>query len=67
VVSIANNVAHASDDAEAGAGAMRAVEKAAGSALTTASDVAGLSSLLRDEAEKLDNAIRRFLADVKAA
>jgi methyl-accepting chemotaxis protein len=67
VVSIANNVAHASDDAEAGASAMRSVEGAASGALATASDVAGLASLLRNEAEKLDNAIRQFLTQVKAA
>jgi len=67
VISIANNVAQASDDAETGASAMRSVEKAASGALATAKDVAGLSTLLRDEAEKLDNAIRRFLSDVKAA
>jgi methyl-accepting chemotaxis protein len=67
VVSIANNVAQASDDAEAGACAMRSVETAATGALATASDVAGLSTLLREEAEKLDNAIRQFLTQVKAA
>ena len=67
VVSIANNVAQASDDAEAGASAMRSVEAAATGALATASDVAGLSTLLREEAEKLDNAIRQFLTQVKAA
>jgi methyl-accepting chemotaxis protein len=67
VVSIANNVAKASDDAEAGAGAMRAVEAAATDALKTSNDVAGLSTLLRSEAEKLDGAITRFLAQVKAA
>jgi methyl-accepting chemotaxis protein len=67
VVSIANNVAQASDDAESGASAMRSVERAAAGALTTASDVAGLSTVLRDEAEKLDNAIREFLSQVKAA
>jgi methyl-accepting chemotaxis protein len=67
VISIANNVAQASDDAETGASAMRSVEKAASGAHATASDVAGLSTLLREEAEKLDNAIRRFLSDVKAA
>ncbi|HEX5777550.1 MAG TPA: methyl-accepting chemotaxis protein [Xanthobacteraceae bacterium] len=67
VISIANNVAQASDDAETGASAMRSVEKAASGALATANDVAGLSTLLREEAEKLDNAITRFLSDVKAA
>jgi methyl-accepting chemotaxis protein len=67
VVSIANNVAHASEDAEAGASAMRSVEGAAQGAHATASDVAGLATLLRNEAETLDNAIRQFLAQVKAA
>ncbi len=67
VISIANNVAQASDDAETGASAMRSVEKAASAAHATATDVAGLSTLLREEAEKLDNATRRFLSDVKAA
>jgi methyl-accepting chemotaxis protein len=64
---IGSNVAQASDDAEAGASAMRSVETAATGALATASDVAGLSTLLREEAEKLDNAIRQFLTQVKAA
>jgi len=67
VVSIANNVALASDDAEAGASAMRSVEAAAQGAHATANDVAGLSGVLRVEAEKLDNAIRQFLGDVRAA
>lgn len=67
VISIADNVAHASNDAEVGARAMRSVEQAATGALTTASEVAGLSAVLREEAEKLDQAIRRFLTDVKAA
>ena len=67
VVSIANNVAHASEDAEAGASAMRSVEGAAQGAHATASDVAGLATLLRNQAETLDNAIRQFLAQVKAA
>jgi signal transduction histidine kinase len=62
-----DNVAHASSDAEAGASAMRSVETAARGALTTADDVAGLSTLLRGEAEKLDNAIRQFLTQVRAA
>jgi methyl-accepting chemotaxis protein len=67
VVSIANNVAQASEDAEAGASAMRSVEGAAQGAHATASDVAGLATVLRNEAEKLDSAIRQFLAQVKAA
>jgi methyl-accepting chemotaxis protein len=67
VVSIANNVAHASDDAEAGASAMRSVEGAAVGARATAGDVAGLSGTLRDEAERLDAAIRQFLSGVRAA
>lgn len=67
VAMIASNVAHASDDAEAGASAMRSVENAAAGALTTANDVAGLSALLRNEAEKLEAATRQFLAQVKAA
>ncbi len=67
VISIANNVARASDDAKTGAAAMKSVETAAAGALSTAGDVAGLSALLREEAEKLDQAIRRFLTDVKAA
>jgi len=67
VVSIARNVAQASDDAEAGASAMRSVESAASGAAKTATDVGGLSTLLRNEAERLDGAIRQFLAQVKAA
>jgi methyl-accepting chemotaxis protein len=67
VVSIANNVAQASEDAEAGASAMRLVESASAGALTTAGDVAGLSASLREQAETLDQAIRQFLTQVKAA
>ncbi len=67
VVSIANNVAHASDDAEAGASAMRSVEGAAVGARATASDVAVLSATLRNEAERIDAAIRQFLSGVRAA
>jgi methyl-accepting chemotaxis protein len=67
VVSIASNVAQAANDADAGATAMRAAEAAASGALTTASDVAELSTSLRKEAERLDRAIQQFLTQVKAA
>jgi methyl-accepting chemotaxis protein len=67
VVSIAENVARASNDADAGAGAMKSVLGAAENATGTAGDVAGLASALGSEAEKLDEAIRQFLAAVRAA
>ena len=67
VVSIASNVAQASDDAKAGASAMRSVEGAALGSRATASDVAGLAAALGGEAERLDAAIRRFLDGVRAA
>jgi methyl-accepting chemotaxis protein len=67
VVSIASNVAHASDDAKAGASAMRSVEGAAVGSRATAGDVAGLAVTLGGEAERLDAAIRRFLDGVRAA
>jgi methyl-accepting chemotaxis protein len=67
VVSIANNVAQASNDADAGAGAMRGVEHAASGARITASDVAVLAVQLGGEAENLDAAIRKFLDQVRAA
>ena len=67
VVSIAGNVAHASDDAKAGASAMRSVEGAAVGSQATARDVAGLAATLGGEAERLDAAIRRFLEGVRAA
>jgi methyl-accepting chemotaxis protein len=67
VVSIANNVAHASNDADAGAGAMRGVEHTASGARITASDVAVLAMQLGGEAENLSTAIRKFLDQVRAA
>jgi methyl-accepting chemotaxis protein len=67
VVSIASNVAQASDDAKAGASAMRSVEGAAVGSRATASDVAGLAAALGGEAERLDAAIRHFLEGVRAA
>ena len=67
VVSIANNVAQASNDADAGAGAMRGVEHAASGARITASDVAVLAVQLGGEAENLSTAIRKFLDQVRAA
>jgi methyl-accepting chemotaxis protein len=67
VVSIASNVAQASDDAKAGASAMRSVEGAALGSRATAGDVAGLAAALGGEAERLDAAIRRFLDGVRAA
>ena len=67
VVSIANNVAQASNDADAGAGAMRGVEHAASGARITASDVAALAVQLGGEAENLNAAIRKFLDQVRAA
>jgi hypothetical protein len=67
VVSIANNVAQASNDADAGAGAMRSVEHAASGARITASDVAALAVQLGGEAENLSAAIGKFLDQVRAA
>lgn len=67
VVSIAENVGRASNDADAGAGAMKSVQTAAAGATATASEVAGLAVHLGGEAEKLDAAIRDFLGAVRAA
>ena len=67
VVSIASNVAQASSDADAGAGAMRSVEGAAEGARTTAADVAALAVQLGGEAERLNAEIRKFLEEVRAA
>ncbi len=67
VVSIADNVAKASNDADAGAGAMRGVEHAAGGARVTAGDVAALAVQLGGEAENLSAAIGKFLNQVRAA
>ncbi len=67
VVSIAENVGRASNDADAGAGAMKSVQAAAAGATSTASEVAGLATALGGEAEKLDSAIRDFLGAVRAA
>ena len=67
VVSIAENVSRASNDADAGAGAMKSVQTAAAGATSTASEVAGLAVALGGEAEKLEIAIRDFLGAVRAA
>jgi methyl-accepting chemotaxis protein len=67
VVSIAENVSRASNDADAGAGAMKSVQTAAAGATATASEVAGLAIALGGEAEKLESAIRDFLGAVRAA
>jgi len=67
VVSIADNVAQASNDADAGAGAMRRVERAADGARGTAGDVAEMAAQLGGEAENLNRAIRKFLDEVRAA
>jgi methyl-accepting chemotaxis protein len=67
VVSIAENVSRASNDADAGAGAMKSVQSAATGATSTATEVAGLAVALGGEAEKLDSAIRQFLDAVRAA
>ena len=67
VVSIADNVAKASSDADAGAGAMRSVEHAAGGARVTAGNVAALAVQLGGEAENLSTAIGKFLDQVRAA
>jgi hypothetical protein len=67
VVSIAENVARASSDADHGANAMRSVEAAAAGASKTASEVAVLAEQLGAEAEQLDGEIGRFLGEVRAA
>jgi methyl-accepting chemotaxis protein len=67
VVSIAENVSRASNDADAGAGAMKAVQTAAAGATSTAGEVAGLAIALGGEAEKLEAAIQDFLGAVRAA
>ncbi len=67
VVSIAENVSRASNDADAGAGAMKSVQTAAAGATATASEVANLAVTLGGEAERLEIAIRDFLGAVRAA
>lgn len=67
VVSIAENVSRASNDADAGAGAMKAVQTVAAGATSTAAEVAGLAVAVGGEAEKLESAIRDFLGAVRAA
>lgn len=67
VVSIADNVARASSDADNGASAMRSVEAAAVGASKTASEVAALAEQLGGEAERLDGEIGKFLGEVRAA
>jgi methyl-accepting chemotaxis protein len=67
VVSIADNVARASSDADNGANAMRSVEHSAVGATKTANEVATLAEQLGAEAERLDNEIGKFLDEVRAA
>jgi methyl-accepting chemotaxis protein len=67
VVSIAENVARASNDADNGANAMRSVEHAAAGASKTAGEVATLAEQLGAEAERLDGEIGKFLGEVRAA
>ncbi|HVT54495.1 MAG TPA: methyl-accepting chemotaxis protein, partial [Xanthobacteraceae bacterium] len=67
VVSIADNVARASSDADNGANAMRSVEHAAAGASKTAGEVATLAEQLGEEAERLDGEIGKFLGEVRAA
>jgi methyl-accepting chemotaxis protein len=65
--SIAQNVAHASDDAGEGASAMAQVGAAIGRAGAQAKNVDSLAAGLRAHAGRLDDEIRGFLRDVRAA
>jgi methyl-accepting chemotaxis protein len=65
--SIAHNVAHASGDAGEGASAMAQVGVAIGQAGAQAKNVDKLATGLRQQAGNLDNEIRQFLKDVRAA
>lgn len=67
VLSIAEGVTSASTEARTGADAMRRVAAATSDARTTAADVRSVADTLAAEAEELENEVRRFLADVRAA
>jgi methyl-accepting chemotaxis protein len=67
VMSIAEGVTTASNEARTGADAMSRVAMATNDARSTASEVRSLADALALEAEGLEQEVRRFLNDVRAA
>ena len=67
VSTIAEGVNRASAEARSGAEAMTRVAGASAGACTTADEVKALAGELAGDAERLDDEVRRFLSDVRAA
>ncbi len=67
VLSIAEGMTSASTEARTGASAMSRVAAATSDARTTAAEVRSLADALAQEAEGLENEVRRFLSEVRAA
>jgi methyl-accepting chemotaxis protein len=67
VATIAEGVNRASSEARSGAAAMTRVAGASTDARKTADDVKALAEELAGDAEQLDQEVRRFLSDVRAA
>jgi methyl-accepting chemotaxis protein len=67
VSTIAEGVNRASAEARSGAEAMTRVAGASAGARTTADEVKALAGELAGDAERLDDEVRRFLSDVRAA
>ena len=67
VSTIAEGVNRASREARSGAEAMTRVAGASADARATADDVKALAEALAADAERLDDEVRRFLSEVRAA
>ena len=67
VLTIAEGVNRASAEARSGAEAMTRVAGASAGARTTADEVKALAGELAGDAERLDDEVRRFLSEVRAA
>jgi methyl-accepting chemotaxis protein len=67
VASIAEGVNRASSEARSGAEAMTRVAGASSGARSTADEVKALAGELAGDAERLDQEVRRFLSEVRAA
>jgi methyl-accepting chemotaxis protein len=67
VSTIAEGVNRASSEARSGAEAMTRVAGASAGARTTADEVKALAEELAGDAERLDDEVRRFLSEVRAA
>jgi methyl-accepting chemotaxis protein len=67
VASIAEGVNRASSEARSGAEAMTRVAGASSGARNTADEVKALAGELAGDAERLDQEVRRFLSEVRAA